>query len=64
MRSVPSRRSSPRDLPEVLDHERRIFRLDVDAGADRAAADAEIAQIVGRLVNAPQPARRWSRRTR
>ena len=28
----------------MLDHERWIFRLDVDAGAHRAATDAEIAQ--------------------
>ncbi len=34
-----------------LHHQPGILRLDVDAGADRAAADAQVAQLVGRLAS-------------
>src|SRR6185437_1434283 len=37
---------------EVLHHQRGILWLDVDAGADGAAADSQITQIVGGLVHA------------
>ena len=45
--------SRPVICAQVLDHQRRVLRLDVHAGADRGAADAQIAQIVGGLVDAP-----------
>ena len=42
---------------EVRDHQRRVFRLDGDARADGAAADAEVAQIVRRFGHATHAAR-------
>ena len=36
-------------------HERRILLLDRDAGAHRATADAEVAQVVGGLLHATKP---------
>ena len=45
---------------EILVHQRRILLLDRHAGADSAAADPEIAQIVGRLVDAFDAARNRS----
>ena len=64
MRSVPSRSIEPGDRAQMLDHERRILGLDVHAGADRAAADAEIAQIVGGLSMRCDAAIDRARRTR
>ena len=51
------------DLLEILVHQRRIFLLDGHAGADRAAADAEIAQVVRGLVRRASRRARSTRRT-
>ena len=50
MRSSPIAQLEPGDCAQVLVHQRRILLLHRHAGADRAAADAEIAQVVGGLV--------------
>ena len=45
-----------RDLAQMLVHQRGILLLDRHAGADGRAADAEVAQVVGRFRHAPQRA--------
>ncbi len=50
IRSLAQREAA--DRFQVRDHQRRVLRLDVHARAHGAAADPEIAQIVGRVLEA------------
>jgi hypothetical protein len=60
MDCMSSTRSPARNGSPVIavrgDHARRILRLDVDPGADRAPADPEIVQVDGGIVQAPHRA--------